>query len=341
MTLRIGIIGAGRIGQVHAKTLQLLPDVKLMAIADAVSSAAEKLANSVGTAVRTADDIITAQDIDAVIVASSTDTHAELSIAALQAGKAVFCEKPLDLDLQRASNVAKVAEEAGVPLFVGFNRRFDPQFTAVKQRMLAGDIGTTEQITITSRDPAPPPIGYVRVSGGLFRDMMIHDFDMARYLLDEEPCTIFAQGSALVDPAIGQAGDVDTATVVMTTPSGKQVQIINSRRAAYGYDQRVEVFGSAGLLQAANVTQSTVKCLTAKSDAASLPEPFFMERYAKAYAIELGEFVSAVKQGLPMPATGHDGVAALFLAERANESLVSGACVSFDLAQSLRALGVN
>lgn len=338
MTLNIGIIGAGRIGQVHAKTLQLLPDANLVAIADAVSAAAESLADSVGAQVRTVDDIISAKDIDAVIVASSTDTHAELTIAALKAGKAVFCEKPLDLDLQRASGVAKVARETGSPLFVGFNRRFDPQFTTVKQRMIAGDIGALEQITITSRDPEPPPIAYVKVSGGLFRDMMIHDFDMARYLLDEEPCTLFAQGAALVDPAIGEAGDIDTATVVMTTASGQQVQIINSRRAAYGYDQRIEVFGSAGLLQATNVAQSTVKHLSAGGDTASLPEPFFMERYAKAYAIELGEFVSAVKSGAPMPASGYDGVAALFLAEQANRAFASGNSVSFDLPQRLQEL---
>lgn len=338
MTLRVGLIGAGRIGQVHAKTLQLLNDVRLVAIADAYKPAAESLAALVGAAVLSAEAVIASAELDAVIVASSTDTHAEMTMAALRAGKAVFCEKPLDLDLKRASRVAQVAAETGAPLFVGFNRRFDPQFTAVKQRMLAGEIGQLEQITITSRDPEPPPIDYVKVSGGLFRDMMIHDFDMARYLLDEEPCSVFAQGAALVDPAIAHAGDIDTATVLMTTGSGQQVQIINSRRAVYGYDQRIEVFGSQGLLQAHNVTQSTLKLLTVSGDHGSLPEPFFMERYAKAYAIELGEFVAAVRQGAPMPASGYDGVAALFLAERANESLATGTCVRFNLAESLKTL---
>jgi myo-inositol 2-dehydrogenase/D-chiro-inositol 1-dehydrogenase len=323
---------------VHAKTLRQIAGVQLLAVADAIPAAAQALAAEVGTQVMSTEHMLDTTAIDAVIVASSTDTHAQFTTAAVQAGKAVFCEKPLDLDLQRACSVAQVAQHTGSPLFVGFNRRFDPQFSAIKQRIKTGDIGPLEQLTITSRDPEPPPLDYVSVSGGLFRDMMIHDFDMARYLLDLEPCSVFAQGASLVDPAIGQAGDIDTATVVMTTASGQQVQIINSRRAAYGYDQRVEAFGAQGMLQAKNILQSEVKYMSAQGEVGSLPEAFFMERYAQAYAIELTQFVKAVESGKAMPVSGYDGVAALYLAERAVESFASGQCVHFDLASSLQSL---
>jgi myo-inositol 2-dehydrogenase/D-chiro-inositol 1-dehydrogenase len=267
---------------------------------------------------------LTDPEVGAVIIASSTDTHADLVIAAARQGKAIFCEKPIDLALPRVDACLAEVAKASVPMLVGFNRRFDPSFAELHRRIAAGAIGAVEQVIITSRDPAPPPISYVKVSGGLFRDMTIHDFDMARWMLGEEPHEVFAYGANLVDQAIGAAGDIDSAMVLLRTPSGRMAHINNSRRASYGYDQRVEVFGSSGRLLAGNRTPTTVELADGQAVAADKPLHFFLERYADAYRIELAAFIDAVLNKTPMPVGAEDGRRALVLAEAANASLSSG-----------------
>jgi len=313
--------GVGRIGAIHAENIARHPGARLAAIIDVERDAAERLARRHGAVVATQAAVLADPAVDAVIVASSTNTHADLVEAAARAGKAVFCEKPLDLDRRRAEACLAVVAECGVPLMVGFNRRFDPHFGRLERQLRDGRIGRVELLSITSRDPSPPPIAYVRVSGGLFRDMMIHDFDMARWLLGEEPGEIFAAASVLTDPAIGEAGDVDTAVVTLCTRSGALCQISNSRRAVYGYDQRVEVLGSRGALRADNVVLSTVAFAGAEGIVSDKPLPFFLERYAEAYRRELDHFVDALTRGAPPLPGGSDGVKALALADAALESL--------------------
>jgi len=320
--------GAGRIGAIHAENIARHLDARLHAIVDVDLAAAERLASRHGATVATQASVLADPAIDAVVIASSTDTHAELVEAAARAGKAVFCEKPLDLDPRRAEACVAVAAECGVPLMVGFNRRFDPHFGRLERQLRDGRIGRVELLSITSRDPSPPPIAYVRVSGGLFRDMMIHDFDMARWLLGEEPVEIFAAASVLTDPAIGEAGDVDTAVVTLRAGSGALCQISNSRRAVYGYDQRIEILGSKGALRADNVAESTVVFAGADGIVEDKPLPFFLERYAEAYRRELDHFVDALTRGtLPLPG-GSDGVKALALADAALKSLQTGHAVA-------------
>ncbi|MBI3515300.1 MAG: inositol 2-dehydrogenase, partial [Proteobacteria bacterium] len=250
--------GAGRIGAIHAANIARHPGARLRTVVDVDVAAAAKLAERHGAAVGEAAAALADPAIHAVVIASSTDTHATLIEAAARAGKAVFCEKPIDLDRGRVEACLAVVKQAGVALMVGFNRRFDPNFAKLHEQLRAGRVGKLEMVAITSRDPAPPPIAYVKVSGGLFRDMMIHDLDMARWLLGEEPVEVYAAASCLVDPAIGAAGDVDSAAVTLKTASGALAQISNSRRASYGYDQRIEVLGAAGMLQAGNQLESTV-----------------------------------------------------------------------------------
>ena len=313
--------GASRIGAIHAENIARHPDARLHAIVDVDASAAEKLASRHGATVATQTAVLADPSVDAVVIASSTDTHAELVEAAARAGKAVFCEKPLDLDRRRAETCVAVAVECGVPLMVGFNRRFDRHFARLESQLRNGRIGRLELLGITSRDPNPPPLAYVRVSGGLFRDMMIHDFDMERWLLGEEPVELFAAASVLVDPAIGEAGDVDTAVVTLRTGSGALCQISNSRRAVYGYDQRIEILGSKGALRADNVAESTVVFAGADGIVGDKPLPFFLERYAEAYRRELDHFVDALSRGTPPRPGGGDGLKALALADAALQSL--------------------
>jgi myo-inositol 2-dehydrogenase/D-chiro-inositol 1-dehydrogenase len=315
--------GAGRIGAIHAANIARHPDARLRMVVDVDPSAAEKLASRHGAAIATQASALADPSVDAVVIASSTDTHADLVEAAARAGKAVFCEKPLDLDRRRAEACLAVVAECGVPLMVGFNRRFDPHFARLERELRDGRIGRVELLSITSRDPSPPPIAYVRVSGGLFRDMMIHDFDMARWLLGEEPVQIFAAASVLTDPAIGEAGDVDTAVVTLRTGSGALCQISNSRRAVYGYDQRIEILGSKGALRADNVAESTVTFAGADGIVSDKPLPFFLERYAEAYRSELDHFVEALTRGTPPVPGGSDGVKALALADAALQSLAT------------------
>lgn len=326
--LNVALLGAGRIGQVHAESMTATRDSRVVAVADTNREAAEALAARIGAAARSVDEIIADPAIDAVLIATSTDTHSDLITRATQAGKAVLCEKPVDLSLERALTTLAAAEATGRPVMIGFNRRFDPNFAALKAGFDQGRIGKGELLSITSFDPAPPPVEYVRVSGGLFRDMMIHDFDMACWLFGGPPARITAHGAALVDPAIGEAGDVDTAAVTMVWDDGRIAVIKNSRRAAYGYDQRVEILGEKGLLLARNVPENTVEALTAEGAVAAKPLHFFLERYMRAYQIEWQAFLDAVTQGRPMPVTLREGVAALACAEAATRSLATGATIS-------------
>lgn len=329
--MRFGLLGAGRIGRIHGLNVAARTDTVLVAVADASAEAAASLALAAGAEVATVDAILADAAIDAILICTPTDTHADLIEAAVAAGKAVFCEKPVDLDAARIRACLATVEKSGKPLMIGFNRRFDPNFAALEARLRAGEAGAVEIVSVISRDPAPPPVDYVKRSGGLFRDMMIHDFDMARFLLAEEPVEVFALGSALVDKAIGEAGDVDTAAVLMKTASGKIAQISNSRRASYGYDQRIEVHGSAGMLRAGNIHETTVEIATAKGFRADPVQNFFLERYAAAYRLELDAFVTACKGGKAPTPTGLDGLKAQILADAATESARTGKPVAVAL----------
>ncbi len=326
--LRLGILGCGRIGQVHAGSAMQSPDATVTAVADVFEDAAQALADRTGAQVRSADHIIASDDIDAIIIGTPTDTHYDLIHAAAAAGKAIFCEKPVDMSASRIRDCIKAVEAAGVPFLTALNRRFDPSFADMQARIRAGEIGEVEMVTILSRDPSPPPMGYIKSSGGIFRDMMIHDLDMARFMLAEEPVTVYAVGSALVDPAIGEAGDVDTAAVTLTTASGKICQISNSRRATYGYDQRAEVHGSKGMLSVSNIPETTVKLATGAGIAGAPTMNFFLERYAEAYRRELAHFIDAVRTGTQPSPSIHDGLRAQLLADAATESWQSGKPIS-------------
>ncbi len=322
--LKVGLLGAGRIGQVHAVNIAAHPRSTLVAVSDVNTAAAEDLAAKFGAEARTNEAILSDPAIDAVLIATSTDTHSDLIEAATAAGKAVLCEKPVDLSLARAQACLAKADASGQPVMIGFNRRFDPNFASVKTAANAGEIGKSELLTITSFDPAPPPVSYVKVSGGLFRDMMIHDFDMANFLMGEAPVRVTALGSAIVDPEIGAAGDVDTAVVTLSYADGRIAVIKNSRRAAFGYDQRVELLGSEGMLEAENMLENTVVKSTASGVVSAKPEHFFLERYMKAYQIEWNAFVEGALDGKPMPVTLRDGIDALAIAEAATESVKTG-----------------
>lgn len=324
--VKFGILGAGRIGKVHAATIAASARASVAYVADAIPDAANALAASVGAKVSTIDAIL-ASDVDAILIATPTDTHADLIEQAARAGKAILCEKPVSLSVERIEACLPVVEKAGVPLMIGFNRRFDPNFASLQKRLRDGEIGDVELVTIISRDPAPPPVSYIERSGGLFRDMMIHDFDMARFLVGEEFVTVHALGGALVDKGIGTAGDVDTASVQMQTASGKIVVITNSRRATYGYDQRMEVHGSKGMLRAGNVHMTTVESATASGFNADVIQNFFIDRYVAAYAAEVNSFIDAMASGKTPTPSGIDGLQAQRLAEAATKSRQTGEVV--------------
>lgn len=312
--LDIAVLGAGRIGRIHAGNIAAHPGARLAGIADTDQEAAGRLATSLGTRTLIVAD---AMHADAVLIASPTPTHADYIEQAAAAGRAVFCEKPIDLAADRVRACLAAVSRAGTLLMVGFNRRFDPHFALLKQRLDAGEIGALELLTIISRDPSPPPPSYVATSGGLFRDMMIHDLDVA----------VSAVASCLVDPAIGAAGDVDTAVVTLRTASGRLCQISNSRRATYGYDQRIEAHGAGGLLRAGNVTPTTVEVATASGFRTDPVLPFFLERYAAAYRAELDAFVRAARDEGPARPNGEDGLRALLLADAAVEAARTGRTV--------------
>jgi myo-inositol 2-dehydrogenase/D-chiro-inositol 1-dehydrogenase len=317
----IALIGAGRIGRIHAHNAVRHPRLSLAAIVDPQEGAARALAGECDSQVSSLDAVLADPAIAGVVIASSTDTHLDYSLRAVEAGKAVFCEKPVDLDLARARSAA--ATMGGARMLLGFNRRFDPHFLALKARLDSGAIGELESLQITSNDPAPPPPAYVAVSGGLFKDMAIHDFDMARWLLGEEPVEVFARGSCLVDPEIGRLGDMDTARTLLRTASGRLCVIANSRRSGFGYDQRIEAYASRGMVRADNVVETTVETWTEHGAAADRFRNFFLDRYSEAYRSEMDHFVDVLDGAAP--SVGYaDGIAALALAEAAAESARSG-----------------
>lgn len=321
MTVRIAILGAGRIGQVHARAVSLTQNARLIAISDPMAETAEKLSASYGCDIRSIDEIAASDDVDAVLICTPTNTHADLIEQFAKAGKAVFCEKPVDLSLNRVRKCLETVKAENATLMVGFQRRFDPDFMALKQTIDDGRIGDVEMITLTSRDPGPPPYDYIKVSGGIFRDMTIHDFDVARWLLGEEVETVQASASVLIDEKVGALGDYDSINVILTTLSGKQCTITNSRRATYGYDQRIEVLGSQGSVSAENYREANIEI----ADSAGYVRPpllnFFMSRYVNAYANEIAAFVNAVTNQEPTPTTGRDGMMALALADAALKSV--------------------
>lgn len=322
--LRVGVIGAGRIGQVHAEHLaQRIPGVELVAIADVRKEAAEECAARLRIPTCSQDPKLILRDpsIDAVVICSSTDTHSALIEAAAQVGKHIFCEKPIDFDLQRIRLALSAVEQAGVKLQIGFNRRFDPSFSHIHDTVISGGVGTPQVVRITSRDPAPPPIEYIRVSGGIFLDMSIHDFDMARYMAGSEVTSVYAVGAVNVDPRIGEAGDIDTAVVTLTFENGVIATIDNCRQAVYGYDQRVEVFGAGGVIWADNSTAYRTVHGTQEGMKGPLPLHFFMDRYIDSYILEMKAFVECVKENKAPPVTGKDGLAPVVIGLAAKKSL--------------------
>ena len=309
----------------HAENLAQRSDAKLLYVVDTKPEAARALAEPLGARHASAEQAFADRDVDAVLIATSTGSHADLSIAAARAGKAIFCEKPVDLTLAKVEACIKAVNKAKVPMFVGFNRRFDPSFRALKKRLDAGAIGKLEQVIITNRDPGLPELRFLATSGGLYLDFTIHDFDMARWLLGEEPVEVFARGAVLVDPRVGtEANDIDTAMVMLRTRSGRMCTIMNSRRAVYGYDQRIEVFGEKGMLRAANLTPTTVERFGAEGTCADNPWPNFQTRYAAAYAAELTSFISSVQRGKPAEIPPEDSRQVLLLCEAARKSSETG-----------------
>lgn len=321
MTLKFALLGAGRIGKVHAKSIAANGQAELVAVADALADAANALAAEYNCAVRTIAEIETSTDVDAVVICTPTDTHADLIEQFARAGKAIFCEKPIDFNVKRVQDCLAVVAETKASLMVGFNRRFDPHFMAVRQAIDNGQVGKVEMVQIISRDPGAPPINYITRSGGIFRDMTIHDFDMARYLLGEEPEAVLATGSVLIDDAIGEVGDFDSVTVTLTTASGRHCQISNSRRATYGYDQRIEVLGSAGMVSAENQREVDIEIANGNGFTRPPLHDFFMTRYTQAYASEISAFIDAVTTGKPTSPNGEDGLIALALADAAMKSV--------------------
>ena len=325
--LNIGIIGAGRIGKVHAQSITYnVPTAKVLGITDVYKEGLQELADKYGIAKVYNDykEMLADEEIDAVLVCSSTDTHADISIEAAKAGKHVFCEKPVDLTPAKVQAVIDAVAEAGVKLQVGFNRRFDHNFAHVRNLINEGKVGDLELIKITSRDPAPPPAEYAAVSGGMFLDMTIHDFDMARFLAGSDVTEVYANATCLVDPAIGEAGDVDTAIINLKFENGALGVIDNSRRAAYGYDQRIEVFGSLGAAMAANDTPTNVTIMNGDGVTTDKPLYFFLERYMQSFRDEMIQFVDAVLEDKPTPTTGTDGLNSILVALAAKKSVQEG-----------------
>ena len=325
--LKIGVIGAGRIGKIHIQNITYnIPNAEVKTIADVYADNVREWAKGLGIQNVVCDykEILADPEIDAVLVCSSTDTHSKITIEAAKAGKHIFCEKPIDYDLDRIHQALKAVEEAGVKFQVGFNRRFDHNFKQVHEMIQAGKIGSPHIIKITSRDPEPPPVSYVKVSGGMFLDMTIHDFDMARYLSGSEVEEVYVQGAVLVDPAIGEAGDVDTAVITLKFKNGAIGVIDNSRKAVYGYDQRVEVFGSEGCVTVSNDTLSSAVLSSAAGVMSEKPKYFFLERYMESFAQELRDFVDAVINDKETPVKGIDGLKPVLIGFAAKKSLLEG-----------------
>ncbi|MEM9653915.1 MAG: inositol 2-dehydrogenase [Actinomycetota bacterium] len=321
--VRIGVLGTGRIGSMHADLLQhQVAGARVTAVFDVMTDSAAAAGAAVGAPVmETAAALIEHPDVDAVAICTSTDTHVEIMVAAAKAGKAIFCEKPISLDLEQVDVGLTAVAEAGVPLHIGFNRRFDAGHAAVRRAVADGTVGQVRQVRITSRDPAPPPIAYIKVSGGIFNDMTIHDFDMARFVTGSDVVEVYAKGACLVDPAIGEAGDLDTVVVMLTHEDGTITTIDNCRQAAYGYDQRVEAFGSEGVASSENQLDHNTIIRTDRGGATAKVPYFFLDRYIPSYVAQWEAFVAAVAAGTPMPVSGADGRAPLVIGQAAWRSV--------------------
>lgn len=324
---QVAVLGAGRIGRIHASNLAALAGVQVRHVFDPMADSAAALAQAVGAKVSSLEEVFADAAVDVVAITSPTDTHSELIARAAAARKHIFCEKPIDLSVPRAVACADAVAAAGVACMIGFQRRFDPTFNEAKERLARGEIGEAEVLIITSRDPGAPPAQYLKASGGIFRDMLIHDFDVFRWILGDEAAWISATGSCLVDPEIAEVGDIDTAAVTLRTKSGKLCQINTSRRAAYGYDQRFEVLGSKGLLACGNHKPTEVVQMDAHGVHADKPEHFFLQRYREAYRLEVTHFFECLQSGKPFRTTIADGVAAQRLADAAATSLKTGQAV--------------
>lgn len=336
--LRFGVIGAGRIGKIHAENLATrISEVEVAAIADVDLKCAQELAGRlhVAKAVEDYHTILSDPDIDAVAICSSTDTHARIVVEAAQAGKHIFCEKPIDFDLAKIDAALQAVDKAGVKLQIGFNRRFDPNFRTVRAMIAEGKIGDVHILRITSRDPAPPPVSYVKVSGGMFLDMTIHDFDMARYLSGSEVEEVYVAAGVMVDPAIGEAGDVDTAVITLRFANGAIGTIDNSRKAIYGYDQRVEVFGSGGMLQAHNNTPDHDVYFNADGVHSAKPLYFFLERYMDSFIAEMKEFTQSIRDDTTPPVVGMDGRIPVLMGMAARKSYLENRPVKLSEIESM------
>lgn len=329
---KVAVFGAGRIGRIHATNLAAQSGVHLAYVCDALPQAAAELAQALGATAVDVDTVLADRSVDAVAICSPTTTHSALIARSAAAGKHIFCEKPVDLSVPRAVAVAQAVAQAGVGCMIGFQRRFDPTFNEARMRMDKGEIGTPEMLVITSRDPGTPPVDYIKQSGGIFRDMLIHDFDVFRWILcadGDEAAWLSATGSVLTDPAVGEAGDFDCTAVTIRTRKGRLCQINTTRRAAYGYDQRFEVLGSLGMLQCGNHAPSQVQQWDANGIKADKPEAFFLQRYAAAYRLEIEHFFDCLQSGKPFKTTVHDGVQAQKLADAATQSATTGQPVTW------------
>ncbi len=330
--LNVAVAGLGRIGKIHLKNLSRnFSEIEVIAVMD-VFEESKTIAREFNVPVfaNSFDELLAVPDLDAVVICSPTDTHADYVVSAAKAGKQIFCEKPLDLSLERVRDVLKIVEESGVQLMLGFNRRFDPEFKKIRSLVQEGAIGDPQIIKITSRDPGPPPVSYVKVSGGMFLDMTIHDFDMARYIAGKQVKEVFAKATVKVDPEIGEAGDVDTAIITLTYEDDSMAVIDNCRKAVYGYDQRLEVFGSKGMAQAENNFPNNHKLYTSEGICSDLPLHFFLERYDASYNQEIREFIDALMNGSAMPVSGTDGLYSMAIALAAKKSLEENRPVAID-----------
>jgi myo-inositol 2-dehydrogenase / D-chiro-inositol 1-dehydrogenase len=321
--LKIGVIGTGRIGRVHIKALtQNVSQAEVVAITDINMESARETGRIFGisSVLNNYNEVINHPDVEAVMICSPTDTHARQIIETARAGKHIFCEKPIDLSLEIINGALEEVKKAGVKFLVGFNRRFDPHFMKVKQLVVEGKIGEPHLVKITSRDPEPPPAGYVAGSGGMFLDMTIHDFDMARFIIGSEVTEVYVKATVLVDPAIGEAGDVDTAVITLTFENGALGVIDNSRKAVYGYDQRLEAFGSLGMVFADNAFPDTHNYYSRHGVQRSLPLYFFLERYLESYTNEMKAFCEAITNNLSLPVSGQDGLMSVAIGLAAKKS---------------------
>ena len=320
--LKFAVAGLGRIGKIHLENLLQIDRVKVVAVMDPMeASQAYARDKGISNIAGTYEEMLASTDIDVVVICSPTDTHADYVEIAAKAGKHIFCEKPLDLSLERVMQVLEVVQDTGIKLMIGFNRRFDKEFKKVKALVSEGAIGNHHLVKITSRDPGAPPVSYIKQSGGLFLDMTIHDFDIARFIVGKEVDEVYARGAVLVDPAIGEVGDVDSAVITLTYTDGTMAVIDNSRESAYGYDQRLEVFGSKGMVKVENNLHDSHQLFTNQGSQASLPLHFFLERYAEAYKTEMKDYIKSLENGHDVPVGGNDGLQSLRIGLAAIKSL--------------------